>query len=122
MRHQSSAIARGTRIPQTVARAGLHRLAQPGQQVPLPLLAQPGIRPIIQMRPLAGLAIPSTARGHERQRGMVLAIAAMGVEAHAIAALESAATDPAEAIVPALASTAPESAQQDGGVVREGEA
>ncbi len=74
------------------------------------------------MHPALGLLIPATTGGDEVQMGVVLAIAAVRLDDHDVAALEGAATDLAEAIIQALDSTAHESAQQDGCMVIEGRA
>ena len=63
------------------------------------------------MDPLAGLRIPSATGGDDVQMGVVLAIAAVRLDDHDIAALEGAATDPAEAIIQAGDPTPHERAQ-----------
>jgi hypothetical protein len=59
VRHTPLAIARVTGINEPLALLGLQCLAQHGEQMPLPLLAQQGIGPIVEMHPLFGLLIPS---------------------------------------------------------------
>ena len=51
------------------------------------------------MDPLPRLRIPSATGGNDVQMGIVLAIAAMRLDDHDVAALEGAATDPAEEII-----------------------
>ena len=51
------------------------------------------------MHPLSGLQLPSATGGADMPVRVVLAIAAMRLDDHDGAALESAATDPAEAII-----------------------
>ena len=61
--------------------------------MPLPLLPQHGLRPILPMDPLSGLGIPAATRGHDVQMRVVLPMTAMRLEPPARAALEGAATD-----------------------------
>src|SRR5437762_1090392 len=64
-------------------------------QSPLPLLARQAIRHAVKVHPLLGPLSPSTTGGDDVQMGIVLAIAAMGVDGHNVTALQGAATDPA---------------------------
>src|SRR5207244_2253399 len=79
--------------------------------MPLPLLAQHGIRHILQMHPLPGLWIPSPTGGDDMQMRVVLAIATMRLDDPDIATLQGPATHPAEAIIQALHATAHERTQ-----------
>jgi hypothetical protein len=63
------------------------------------------------MHPLAGLRIPAATGGDDVQMRVVLAIAAMRLDNHNIAALERAATDSAEAIIQTPDPTAHERTQ-----------
>ena len=108
---QSLARARVTHLNQLLHLLGLHRLAQHRQQRPLPLLAQQAIRHVIQGHPLFGLLIPSTTGGDEVQMGILLAMAAMGLDNHDGAALEGAATDPALDIIQTADAAAQERTQ-----------
>ena len=105
-RHNPRASARVTRIPQTLAGAALHRLAQHGQQRPLPRLAQQAIRHVVQRDPRAGLRLPAATRRQQVQRRGVRPLTAMRLEAHDGAALEDAATDAADDVLHAPHSTA----------------
>ena len=105
---KSLAIARVTGIDEPLDFLGLHRLPQHGQQIPLPLLAQQAIWHILQVHPLLGLSIPSPTGGDDVQMGIILAIAAMGLDDQNVAALEGAATDPAIDIIQTADATAHE--------------
>src|SRR5918912_1705398 len=72
------------------------------------------------MPPKPGLLIPSATGGDDMEMGIVLPIAAMGLDHHDIAALKGMAADPCEDIIQALDTTAHECAQQDSGVLIEG--
>src|SRR3989442_58017 len=63
------------------------------------------------MHPLLGLLIPSTTGGDNVQMGIVLAIAAVGLDDHDVAALEGATTDPAKDIIQTADATAHERTQ-----------
>ena len=102
------AIACVTRSDQPPDLRRLHRLAQHGQQMPLPLLPQQGIGHIIEMHPLLGLLIPSTTGGDDVQMGIVLAITAMGLDDDDVTAFEVRAADPAEDVIQAPHPTAHE--------------
>src|SRR2546425_12132855 len=78
--HQAVGILPETRIDQPLDRVGLERLAQHGQQVPLPLATQQVVGQVLQMLPALSLGIIPPARGEQMQMGMVLAIAPMRVE------------------------------------------
>ena len=69
------------------------------------------------MHPLAGLRIPSATGGDDVQMGVVLAIAAMRLDDHDIAALEGATADSAEAIIQTPAPTAHEWTQHGCGLL-----
>jgi hypothetical protein len=84
---------------QPVHLVGLHRLTQHGQQMPLPLLAQQAIRHVVEMAPLASLRIPAATRRDHVQRRVVPPIAARRLDDHDRAAVERAATDPAEDVI-----------------------
>src|SRR6478672_23086 len=102
------AITRVTRLDQPLHLLGLHRLPQHREQRPLPLLAQQAIRHVVQMHPLLGLLIPSPTGGDDVQRGIVLAMTAMGLDDQDGAAREGAATDPALDIIHTADATAHE--------------
>src|SRR5712691_11140555 len=76
--------------------------------MPLPLLAQQTIRHVVEMVPLAGWRIPAATRRDHVQMRVVPPIAAMRLDDHNVAALESAATDPAEDVIQAPHPTAHE--------------
>ena len=65
-----------------------------------------GIGHIIEMHPLLGLLIPSTTGGDDVQMGIVLAIAAMGLDDDDVTAFEVLAADPAEDVIQAPHPTA----------------
>ena len=77
----------------------------------LGLLAQQAIWHVVQVHPLLGLRIPSSTGGDDVQMGIVLAIAAMGLDNHDAAALEGAATDSAKDIIQTADATAHERTQ-----------
>src|SRR6266851_130171 len=114
------AISCVTRIDESMNLRGLQPLPKPGQQIPLPLFAQQGIGQVVEMHPLAGLAIPSATGGNDRQMGIVLAIAPMGLDHYDVAALEVTATDPCEDVIQARDATAHKGTQHNSGVLIEG--
>ena len=120
VRHKPFAISRVTGIDKSIDRRSPHPLPEHRQQIPLPFLAQQAIGYIVQMPPLAGLAIPSATGGDDMQMGIVLPIAPMGLDNHDVAALEGVATDSGEDIIQALDATTHERAQQDMCVLIEG--
>ena len=79
--------------------------------MPLPLLAQQALRHVVQMDPLAGLRSPAATRRNHVQMRVVLPLTAMRLDAHDGAALEGAATDPADDVIQALHPTAHERTQ-----------
>ena len=85
--------------------------------MPLPLLAQQGIRHVIQMHPLLRLPIPAATGGDDVQVGVVLAIAPMGLDHHNVAPLEGTAADAREDSVQARDATAHKRTQQDLGIL-----
>src|SRR5918994_2905237 len=89
----------------------LHGLAQPAEQMPLPLLPQHGIRHVLQMHPLLGLPIPAAAGGDAVQMRVVLPVAAVGLDHHDVATGEVATTDPAIDIIQTTDPTAHERTQ-----------
>src|SRR5215831_10036039 len=105
------AIARVTDINQTVDLFRPQRLAQHRQQMPLPLFSQHRIWQRVEMDPLLGLLSPSTTGGDEVQMGIVLAIAAMGLDDDDVTAFEVLAADPAEDVIQAPHPTAHERTQ-----------
>ena len=65
------AVACVTRIDQLTDLRRLDRLTQHGQQMPLPLLPQEGIRDIVEMDPLLRLWIPAATRRNDMQMRIV---------------------------------------------------
>src|SRR6266704_2877797 len=88
--------------------------------MPLPLAMEQLIRQVMQVFPALALLIIAPTGGDQMQMGMVLTIAAMGVEHHDGATLESLAPDLAIKIIQALPPTPHQGAQHDRGVMGEG--
>jgi hypothetical protein len=109
--HKPVAISPVTRIDYPLYLLRLHGLPQHRQQIPLPLLAERGIRDVVQMHPLSRLPIPAATGGDDVQMGVVLAIAAMGLDDDDVPACEILATDPAKDIIQTPDPTAHERAQ-----------
>jgi hypothetical protein len=96
---KSRTIPRVTGIDQALHLLGLYRLPEHREEMPLPLLAQQGIRHIVEMDPLLRLPIPAATRRDDMQMRVVLPIASMGLDDDDIAALELCAADPAKDII-----------------------
>src|SRR6266567_1736829 len=120
--HQAVGILLETPIHQLVDDLRLERLAHHAQQMPLPLAMEQLIRQVMQVFPALALLIIAPTGGDQMQMGMVLTIAAMGVEHHDGATLESLAPDLALKIIQALPPTPHQGAQHDRGVMGEGRA
>ena len=86
----------------------LERVAQHGQQVPLPLATQEVVGQVWQMLPPRTLGIIAPTGGDEMQVRVILPIAAMGVEHGDIAPSECLAPDSAKEVIQALRPTAHE--------------
>ena len=67
---------------------------------------------VLQMHPLLGLLIPAATGGDDVQVGVVLAITAMRLDDHDVAARKGAATDPGKDIIQTASPTAHERTQQ----------
>src|SRR4029434_27686 len=74
--------------------------------MPVPFFPEQTVRHIVQMPPLLALRIPSSTRGNDMQMGVVLAVAAMGLDDHDIAPFERLATETAPDIIQAPDPTA----------------
>ena len=85
--------------------------------MPWPFLPEQTIRHIVQMPPLLALRIPSSTGANDMQMGVVLAVAAMGLDNHDIAPFERLATETAPDIIQAPDSTAYERTQDVFGVL-----
>src|SRR5882724_12345178 len=118
--HQAVGILLETPIHQLVDDLRLERLAHHAQQMPLPLAMEHLIRQVMQVFPALALLIIAPTGGDQMQMGMVMTIAAMGVDHHDVATLESLAPDLAIKIIQALHPTPHQGAQHDRGVLVEG--
>jgi hypothetical protein len=71
VRHQTLGILPETGIHQRLNRLGLERLAQHGQEVPLPFPTQEIVGSILQRRPVRSLGIIASTGGQHMQRGVI---------------------------------------------------
>ena len=107
-------------IHQPLDRVGCKRLAPRPQQVPLPLGAPQRLGPVLQRLPALALTIIAPTGSEQMQMGVVVPMAAMGVEHHDVAPLERLAPNRALKVIQTLRPTAHERTQHDRRVLVEG--
>ena len=120
--HQPVGVLPEAGIHQLVHGLRLQRLAEHGQQMPLPCATQQVVGQILEMLPALSLRIIAATGGQHMQMGMIVPIAPMGVEHRDVPPAQRLAPDGAIEIIQAVRPTAHERAQHVSRMLVEGRA